>query len=50
MNYFVYFCTLLNMHITMKKSLLILAAALLLTSVSAIAQNKIDSQGRRQGH
>ncbi len=50
MNYFVYFCTLLNMHITMKKSLLILAAAMLLASVSAIAQNKIDSQGRRQGH
>ncbi|MBP5677209.1 MAG: hypothetical protein J6W88_01785 [Bacteroidales bacterium] len=34
----------------MKKTLLLLAAAMLLTSVSAVAQNKIDKQGRRQGH
>lgn len=34
----------------MKKSILFLAAALLLTSVGAMAQNKIDKQGRRQGH
>ena len=34
----------------MKKTLLFLAAALMLTSVSAVAQNKIDKQGRRQGH
>ncbi len=34
----------------MKKTLILLTAALLLTSVSAIAQNKVDKQGRRQGH
>ena len=34
----------------MKKSVLLLAAAMLLTSVGAVAQNKIDKQGRRQGH
>lgn len=34
----------------MKKTLLLLAATLLLTSVGAVAQNKIDKQGRRQGH
>ena len=34
----------------MKKTLLFLAAAMLLTSVGAVAQNKIDKQGRRQGH
>ena len=34
----------------MKKGILFLAAMVLLTSVAAIAQNKIDKQGRRQGH
>lgn len=34
----------------MKKTLLLLAATLLLTSIGAVAQNKIDKQGRRQGH
>lgn len=34
----------------MKKTLLLLAAAMMLTSVSAVAQNKTDQQGRRQGH
>ena len=34
----------------MKKTVLLLAATLLLTSVGAVAQNKIDKQGRRQGH
>jgi antitoxin component YwqK of YwqJK toxin-antitoxin module len=34
----------------MKRAILLIAAALLLTSVSAVAQNKTDKQGRRQGH
>ena len=34
----------------MKNTLILLTAALLLTSVSATAQNKVDKQGRRQGH
>ena len=34
----------------MKKTLLFLAATMLLTSFGAVAQNKIDKQGRRQGH
>ena len=34
----------------MKRTLFLLAATLLLTSVGAVAQNKIDKQGRRQGH
>ena len=34
----------------MKKNVLFLVAAILLTSVGAMAQNKIDKQGRRQGH
>ena len=34
----------------MKKTALLLAAALLFSSVVASAQNKIDNQGRRQGH
>lgn len=34
----------------MKKTLLFLAAAMLLTSASAVAQNQVDKQGRRQGH
>lgn len=34
----------------MKKAVFLLAATLLLTSVGAVAQNKIDKQGRRQGH
>ena len=34
----------------MKRTILLLAAAFMLTSVSAVAQNKIDKQGRRQGH
>lgn len=34
----------------MKKTVLLLATAMLLTSIDAVAQNKIDNQGRRQGH
>ena len=34
----------------MKKTVLILAATLLLTSLGAVAQNQVDRQGRRQGH
>ena len=34
----------------MKKSILLLAAAMVLTAVSATAQNQVDNQGRRQGH
>lgn len=34
----------------MKRTILLLAAALMLTATSAVAQNKIDNQGRRQGH
>ena len=34
----------------MKRTILLLAASLMLTAVSATAQNKIDKQGRRQGH
>ena len=34
----------------MKKSILFLAAAMILTAASATAQNQIDKQGRRQGH
>lgn len=34
----------------MNKTTLFLAAAMLLTSLSATAQNQIDKQGRRQGH
>ena len=34
----------------MKKSILLLAAALVLTTASATAQNQVDKQGRRQGH
>ncbi len=34
----------------MKKTVLLLLGALLLTSLSATAQNQIDRQGRRQGH
>ena len=34
----------------MKRTFLLLAAALMLTAVSASAQNKTDKQGRRQGH
>ena len=34
----------------MRKSVLLLAIVMLFTSVAASAQNKIDNQGRRQGH
>ena len=34
----------------MKKSILFLSAAMMLTAASAVAQNQIDNQGRRQGH
>jgi antitoxin component YwqK of YwqJK toxin-antitoxin module len=34
----------------MKHKILLLAAALVLTSLSASAQNTVDKQGRRQGH
>ena len=34
----------------MKKSILFLAAAMMLTAASAVAQNQVDKQGRRQGH
>lgn len=34
----------------MKKHILFLAAAMMLTAVSATAQNQVDKQGRRQGH
>ena len=34
----------------MKKTILLFAAAMLLTTMSATAQNQIDKQGRRQGH
>lgn len=34
----------------MRHRILLLAAAMLLTAVGATAQNKIDKQGRRQGH
>ena len=34
----------------MKKTLLILAAAMMLATVSTTAQNQVDKQGRRQGH
>lgn len=34
----------------MKKTILLLTATLALTSMSAMAQNTIDKQGRRQGH
>ena len=34
----------------MKKSILFLATAMMLTAVSATAQNQVDKQGRRQGH
>lgn len=35
---------------TMNKTTLLLAAAMLLTTMTATAQNQIDKQGRRQGH
>lgn len=34
----------------MKKTLLFLAAAMMFTAASAVAQNQVDKQGRRQGH
>lgn len=34
----------------MKKHILFLAAAMVITAVSASAQNQVDKQGRRQGH
>ena len=34
----------------MKRTIILLATALMLTAVSATAQNKTDQQGRRQGH
>lgn len=34
----------------MRHKIVLLAAAMLVTSIAAVAQNKIDKQGRRQGH